>query len=246
MGGLLERGLTGEEASVLWSTYYVSSTVLETLLTWLLGEVKPLSPGHKQIGNWWTQVCLAILCNSQGAPFQEQWMQSKIFTGRVRRYGESREAREEVTWGLASATWGKVHACLGSPLSHSHPEAYTCPVPKTWEEGLWQICPFYYHLSSSHFPSLALCPGKLTSTGCSSLWLPEGSSNGRGRGWGASAQLCLPQHAFLAIASIPSSPRLPPGGDPSKAPLLLGSGSSISALSNLNVPGCLAPLHTLN
>lgn len=38
---------------------------------------------------------------------------------------------------------------------------------------------FTYHLFSPHFPSPALCPGKLTSAGCSSLWMPDGPSDGR-------------------------------------------------------------------
>lgn len=53
--------------------------------------------------------------------------------------------------------------------------------------------------------------------------------------------------ALLAVASVPSSPQLPPGDAPSEAPLPLGSPGSIPApLSAGTLRGLPAPAHTLS
>lgn len=69
----IRKRVERREASVLQSTYYVWSAALGALLMWpgLISEVKLLSPGREQAGNWTIQACLAILCNSQGTLFRE-------------------------------------------------------------------------------------------------------------------------------------------------------------------------------
>lgn len=100
-------------------------------------------------------------------------MPNEILLGRGRPHEKGETPGER---GCGAGNRGSSPCLLKTPFpTPTQKPPFPPYLSNVLEEGQWWVCLCPYRLCSPDCVRPALCPGKLTPTGCSSLGLPAGS-----------------------------------------------------------------------